>query len=374
MLEAQASAVAAAEQTAAAAGELPDPELMFGIADVPIDGSDQFSLRRDNFTETQIGLTQEFTRPEKRRLRRLRGNDVAAVANAELESMALEIRRDTALAWLEVWWRQRAAELATGTATAADLQVQALDIAYTAGRATQADVLATRVTLELLRDDVSDLEQKGNDARSGLSRWIGSAADRPVPAELPSWSAPRALADLLGESHIHPLLTITARQAIVAADDVRLAKAAYKPDWTVGVYYANRIEYADFFGVNFTVGLPMFTADRQDRSLAAGLEQKNRAEQLHEDLERQHTAQIRQSFSNWQSLQERIARYDSNILPQGVRRTEATRLAWQSGQGTLAAVLDARRVDLENHLKRLQLERDAAAARIALQYLAGEQP
>ncbi|MEO8224756.1 MAG: TolC family protein, partial [Gammaproteobacteria bacterium] len=333
-----------------------------------------FSLRRDNFTETQIGLTQQLTRPEKRRLRRQRGQDVAAVASAELESMALEIRRDTALAWLEVWWRQRAAELAMAAATAADLQVQAMDIAYTAGRTAQADVLTARVTVELLRDDVADLEQKGHEARNELSRWIGSAADRPVPAELPAWTPPPALPDLLGDAHTHPMLTATARQAAVAADEVGLARAAYKPDWTVGVYYANRLDYADFVGVNFTVGLPMFTADRQDRSLAAGLEEKNRAEQLHEDLERRHAAQIRQNYSNWQRLQERIVRYDSSILPQSLQRTEAARLAWQSGQGSLAAVLDARRVDLQNQLRRLELKRDAAAARITLRYLAGEQP
>ena len=65
---------------------------------------------------------------------------------------------------------------------------------------------------------------------------------------------------------------------------------------------------------------------------------------------------------------------NGEILPQGARRIEAARLSWQSGQGTLAAVLDARRTDIEQRVKRLDLQADAARHRVELLYLAGEAP
>lgn len=65
-LEAQASA---ALETAVAARQLPDPQLVTGIQDVPVNTSDAWSLRRDSDTQIQAGLMQEFPRAEKRRLR-----------------------------------------------------------------------------------------------------------------------------------------------------------------------------------------------------------------------------------------------------------------------------------------------------------------
>src|SRR5437879_10481185 len=106
--------------------------------------------------------------------------------------------------------------------------------------------------------------------------------------------------------------------------------------------------------------LPIFTADRQDRGLVAKLKDKDRAEQLQEDVWRQQAALAHQSLANWLRLRERLMRYEQEILPQSTQRLEAARLAWQSGQGVLVAVLDARRVDRENRRKRLELEREAA--------------
>ena len=67
-------------------------------------------------------------------------------------------------------------------------------------------------------------------------------------------------------------------------------------------------------------------------------------------------------------------RYEREILPRSAERSAAARLAWQSGQGSLAAVLDARQVELENRMQRLTLRRQAAAARVTLDYLTGQEP
>ena len=82
----------------------------------------------------------------------------------------------------------------------------------------------------------------------------------------------------------------------------------------------------------------------------------------------------RQSLADWQLLQERLAHYDRDVLPQSAERIAAARLAWQSGQGALVGVLDARRANLENRMKKLELERKATVDRLNLLYLTGDQP
>ena len=68
-LVAQDSAVAASREMAAAAGRLPDPTLKFGVENLPVNGPDAYSVTNDFMTMRQIGVTQEFTRGEKRQLR-----------------------------------------------------------------------------------------------------------------------------------------------------------------------------------------------------------------------------------------------------------------------------------------------------------------
>src|SRR5437016_4995321 len=68
-LSAYDSAIASSREMAVAAGALPDPVLRVGVDNLPIDGGDRFSVARDFMTMRRIGLTQEFTRSQKRELR-----------------------------------------------------------------------------------------------------------------------------------------------------------------------------------------------------------------------------------------------------------------------------------------------------------------
>lgn len=374
LLEAQSAAVASARQRAVADAQLPDPRLSFGVSDFPIDTRTAYSLRKDDFTMTTVELMQDFPRAQKRRLRGERGEREAEMSEQELAALNLSIPRDAALAWVDVWWPERALELARAAAHDADLQAQAAEISYRTGRATQADVLAARVDFQVVGDVVAEWTQRAEQARSALSRWIGADADRPIRSELPTWDPPPDLAALLRRVRTHPLLNSAAKQVEVAQAELGLARLAYKPDWSLGLEYAFRFERSDFIGLKFSMDLPVFAANRQDRGLAAKLHEKNRAEQLQEDVWRQQSALAHQSLANWLRLQERLMQYAQVILPQSTQRLDAARLAWQSGQGTLIAVLDARRVDLDNRLKRLELQRDAAMNRLNVQYLAGEQP
>src|SRR6185295_10738421 len=68
-LAAQDRAVFASREMAVAAGQLPDPTLKAGVENLPVDGTDAFSLTKDFMTMRRIGVMQEFTSTAKRQLR-----------------------------------------------------------------------------------------------------------------------------------------------------------------------------------------------------------------------------------------------------------------------------------------------------------------
>jgi cobalt-zinc-cadmium efflux system outer membrane protein len=370
-LEAQRAAADGARESVAAASQLPDPRLSFGISDLTITGPDSYSLRRESDTQIMTGISQDFPRGDSRRLRGVRAQHLADWQDSELQRLRRDIERETALAWIDAWKPERAQALALAAAEQAELQTQAADIAYRAGKASQSDLLAARVALEMLRDEIAADKQAAAHARNQLSRWIGAAAFRPLPPALPQRPLP-ALASLQQQMTSHPHLDANAKQVEVAQDEVALARQAYKPGWNVELDYGYRPEYADYATLKVGIDLPFFTHNRQDRELAARLAELNRMEALAEDGRRMHLAELRLNYRDWELLQQRLEHFDQLILPQAESRGDAARVAWQSGAGTLMQVLDARRAALALRLQRLDLEADNARHLAQLRYLAGE--
>jgi outer membrane protein TolC len=374
LLLAQEAAVRAARESAVAASQLPDPQLSFEVRDLPANGEDRYSFTRDSGTQSMLGITQEFPPGDTRRLRGERAEHETDLAEQMLMASRLQVRRDAGLAWLEVWRTERALELTQASEREAQLQLQAVEIGYSAGRATQADILAARVALSLVQDESANLRQQSSHYRNSLSRWIGEAAYRLLCPDLPAWGALPAITTVLERLRTHPLLNAEARRVDVAAAEVALARQAYKPGWRAGLVYGYRPAFSEMVTLQLGIDLPVFTASRQDRTLAAKLAEQDQAEQMRDDQFRQQAAEARLNNADWQLLQERLRRYDTDILPQSEQRIQAALAAWQSGLGILPVVLEARRMALDNRLKRLDLELDAARRRINLQYLAGERP
>lgn len=368
LLTGREAKIQAEEQQAVAAAQLPDPQLSGGLNELPVDTSEAFSTSRDNFTEFRIGLSQEFPRAEKRRLQGARKQLDAATDRAALDNERRMVRRDASLAWLEVYEAEQGLQLTQRLADEADLQVQSLEKDYGNGRASQADWLASKVDAGLAADKAHDWLHHVLRARQGLARWIGDAAERPIAAALSMPAVSSPLPGLMADADHHPVIGGLDRQIEASATDIALARQSYKPDYSVEVYYAYRRDFSDFVGVQFKMGLPYFTKDRQDRGLAAALQQSRASEQRKRDLLRELHAEVSQDYTDRRHYQERVAEFDAAILPDAMRRIEAARSVYGSGRGSFDAVLQARRGLLEVQLQRLALAVEAARAQVRLDY------
>jgi len=370
LLTGREAKIHAEEQQAVAVAQLPDPQVSGGLKELPVDTPEAFSTRRDNFTEFTIGLSQDFPRAEKRRLQGTRKQLDADTDRAALDNEQRMVRRDASLAWLDVYEASQGLKLAQRLADEAALQVQSLKKDYGNGKASQADWLAAKVDLGVAADKAHDLLHHVLRMREGLARWVADAAQRPIAESLtmPGFSSP--LPGLLTGADHHPVIGGLDKQIEASSTDIALARQSYKPDYSVEVYYAYRRDFADFVGIQFKVGLPYFTKNRQDRGLAAALQQSRASEERKRDLLRELHAEVSQDYLDRQHYQERVADFDASILPDAQHRVEAARSAYQSGRGTFDAVLLARRGLLDVQLQRLTLAVEAARAQVRLQYFA----
>ena len=373
LLTGREAKIRAEEQQAVAAAQLPDPRLTSGLKELPIDSSEAFSTRRDDFTEFTIGLSQEFPRSEKRRLQGARGQLDADSDRAALDNERRIIRRDASLAWLDVYESQRGLDLTRRLADEMALQVQSSGNDYRNGRASQADWLAAKVDAGLAADKAHDWVHHVLRTRAGLARWIGDDARRPLAESLAMPGILSPLPSLMARTDHHPVIGSLDKQIEASATDVALARQSYKPDYSVEVYYAYRRDFPDFVGVQFTVALPYFTKNRQDRGLAAALERTHAGEDRKRDLLRELHAQVNQDYLDRRHFNERVADFDASIVPDAQHRVEAARGAYQAGRGNFDAVLLARRSLLDVQLQRLALAVESARAQVRLDYWSASQ-
>ncbi len=369
LLDAQRATVRAARERAVAMRQLPDPMLLASVQNLPVNGEDRYSLSMDPMTMTSIGVMQEFPLPGKRRLRGRAEALMADAGDAKLTALERAVQRDTAMAWIDLWFPERAAELAQAMAIEAGRERGAAEIAYRAGRAPQADLLAADVELEMLHDRARRLEQEAAQARAQLTRWTGAPVEGPVAADVPALPEPPELGALLATLERHPELAQAGFEVAAAENNVALARQGYWPDWRVEAMYGWRPDFDEMVSVQVGIDLPVFRGSRQDRDAAAASEQLAAGEATREDMARQLRAMATGAHQAWSQARVRLARYDDAIVPLAGARAEAALAAYRAGKAELGGVLMARRAALDASLMRLELQMDVLKQRVELRYL-----
>jgi len=372
-LAAQAASAASAAALVPAAGQNPDPKLIAGVENLPVEGGDKWSLTRDFMTMRRVGVMQDFTRGSKLEARTARQDAEARREAAILEMQRAELRREVATAWLERYYAQRSRALVDAMLAEASLQSDASTAELAAGRASAADALAARALRATLLDKRLEVDRTSRRAEAMLSRWLADDASR-EPASLPDFTR---LAHHTGALEVdverHPHLAMYAPMIEMAEAELRLAETAKQPDWSVEASYAQRGPgFGNMVSLMFRMDLPVFAGRRQDPAI----ESKRRAlEQVRaqaEDARRKHVAEIRASLAEWEVAAARLERQRDDIVPYAEERARLVQSAYAGGRADLASVFDARRMALDARLNAIGAEAELARAWAQLAFLVPE--
>jgi outer membrane protein TolC len=372
-VDAQDQSIIAMKEMGVAAGQLPDPVLKLGIDNVPADGPDRFSVARDFMTMRRIGVMQEITRSDKRKLKAERYEREADRAAAEKSAAIAILHKDTAVAWLDRYYLERMRGVVVSQAQEANLEIQSAESAYRAGRGSQVDVYSARASRVALDDRLSELDRKLKNTNTMLERWIGIAVQLPLGGAPDISKVPLAGHSLEQDIEGHPEIAMLARQVAIAQTETELARANKQADWSVEVAYQQRgPAYSNMFSVGVSVPLQWNAKNRQDREVASKTALTQRAQAQQQDMVRAHVAEVRSMLNEWDNGRERVARYERELVPLAKDRTEAALAAYRGGKSDLSSVLAARRNEIEVRTQTLQLEMETARIWAQLNYLLPE--
>ncbi|HEY5636441.1 MAG TPA: TolC family protein [Burkholderiales bacterium] len=370
-LAARRHAVSAAGEMVGRAGELPDAKLRFGLENLPVNRANRFRFDQDFMTMRAIGVMQEFPNAAKREARNLRAERARDLETSGLAAERVAVRRETALAWLEVHYAERALEVLEHLAGSFKLQIEAVASGVAAGRQNAADSFALRQAEERAFDRVLEQRRQVARARIALATWIGAAAQRPLGAAPDTARLPAPREDLLARLAAEPMLRVFGEREDLARAEVALARTTKESDWSLEVGYAQRSpSFSNMLTVMVTLDLPWQSERRQDRDVAAQLALAERARAEREDARRTREAEVRGWLADFDAAAARLARVESLQQPLARERAEAALAAYRGGRGELAPVLEAARNQTETELALVgaQTARARAWARLAHLY------
>ncbi|HZE91047.1 MAG TPA: TolC family protein [Rhizobacter sp.] len=369
-LVAQDAAASASREMAVAAGQRPDPTLKVGINNLPINGPDRFSVSSDFMTMRSVGVMQEITRADKLKARSARFDREAEAAETARALALANLRRDTAMAWLDRYYQEQMLDVLRSQRAEAGLQIEAADAAYRGGRGGQVDVFAARSAVALIDDRMRQSERQMASAKTRLARWVGDEAMQPLGTAPPLTAVRLDSSNAESQLAHHPEIAMMVKQEEMARADADIAQSNKHSDWSVELMLSQRgSAYSNMVSLNVSIPLQLDPKRRQDRDLAAKLAVVEQMRDQREEATREHLAETRSWLQEWQSDRERLSHYDSTLIPLAAERTRAAMATYRGGGGPLAAVLEARRLEIDTRMDRLRLEMEAADRWAQLEYL-----
>ena len=372
-LQTRASAISDA---AVADGQLPDPKLKTGLYNLPVD---DFDIDREPTTQLRLGLVQAFPRGKTLQYKQQQTEWLAEAEMANSEITGRKLVRDVRRNFLELYYQVQAEQVVRESRK---LFAQLVDITqahYGTGRVSQQDVLRASLELSRLDDRTTRILNEADRSRAALMKWIGDAALLPINGHFPGLPKLPSKEEIAATLPEHPLIRSETAKLQASKRKIRIASEQYKPGWSAGLEYRKRFgddpkgdSRADMMAAMFTVDLPMFTKNRQDKRLSASVQMAESAQLTRDDRLRELKRMLDTDYANWSRLGERASLYEGELVRDAAANVQASLKAYQSGVTEFTTLMRARITDLDVRLQDLRIRVDRAKSQANLLYIAGE--
>jgi len=317
-------------------GALPDPVLSLNAMNFPVD---TFSSTQENMTQLQLGVSQAIPFPGKLTLQQEAARHQAEAAQMDAREYRLLLIRNVRIHWWNLAWLDKALETVRHNLVLLRQLVRIAETKYKTGKGLQQDVLLAQLELSRLLQREIALKSERARVQASLNALLGRKADTAV--RLPrDWPHDLARIDV-EPAHLkqqarntRPML-LALRARLQAADSrVALAERDYYPDFKIGAAYGLRQgsnpltgrRRPDFASLMFSMTLPLYQGDKQDRAVDQRQAEKARAEFAWQDAVYRVDAEIDAAAVEFQRAREQVSLFETGILPQA-RQTTASMLA-----------------------------------------------
>ena len=357
-------------------GALPDPKLLLGAVNVPVD---TFDLSQEAMTQLKVGIRQEFPRGDSLEIKQQQSQLLSHSAMAQAQDARRKLMRDVREAYLNLYYEVAALEIVAETKKLFSKLVSITESNYAAGRVNQQDVVQASLELSRLDDRTAKIKGMEESYRAELAQWVGEQAWDPIDDTFPEIPEVPSVREINAVITSHPSIKAQAARVNASRKSIEIARQDYKPGWSASLDYgfrsgnnpdgSSRSDLATAL-VNFDI--PLFTSNRQDRRVSASQEKTNAAQYEMDDKLRQLKRSYEKELHLWRRLDERAVLYRDNLLASAKDNTRASLQAYQSGVTEFNTLMRAQITELDVRLEDLRVRVDHASSQVRLLYITGE--
>ena len=366
-------------EEAIAANELPDPKVMVGLANLPIDS---FAFDQEPMTQFRLGINQSFPRGATRELLSKKIGLQSQISPIDREKRVANVRLEVTGLWLDAYMAAQSISLIENDR---DLFEQLVDITsarYTsaAGLSRQQDLIRAELELVRLDERLTALRQRQDSNKQRLAEWLPyEVVSLPFNTELPELQPSEAELTGLNQAaeffRDHPIIRANEKQIAIAQTQVEIARQSFKPSFSVGASYGYRdrtpqgIYRDDFVSFDLNFDLPIFTKNRQQPRLRASQYRASARQTEKMLLIKELFARYQDAQAQLEMLDERRVIFNDSLLSQLSDLTEATLSSYTTDEGDFEEVMRAYIAQLNANIELLQLDIDRLKVISILDYL-----
>lgn len=373
----------AMRDTGLASATLMDPKLKVGFGGLPVDS---FQFDEDPMTNISVGLMQQFERGNTLDLQQKKASQQADGLALQVEARELTVANSMTQLWLELGYQQVAEGVMRENRRLLVELENYVQTNYSIGKSEAQDLLNAQLQVSKLDEKLQANQQVQRRLISQLSEWLGSdwLGTQAISSQVLDsqgtlkatnqidWSVleNKLATNLDSTKHYqllmeHPLVKITDATISSNQTQVELAEQAYTPQFGVEVMYAHRQANnmagepaSDLVSAYLTVDIPLFTGNRQDKTLSAAQHQVGAAKSQKDTLLAQMNAQVNALLVDKANLTQRLERYQRSLLPQASARIRAVERGYQNNTAQFNDVISATADELALKLEQQRLITD----------------
>ncbi len=358
-----------------AAGQLPDPKVSVGLANL---ATDTFDFDQERMTHLKLGFSQAFPRGKTRKLKQAQ-LDLQSQKYPYLRADRIgQITLHVGSQWLDLFETQESIRIIKDSQRLFENLVDVAESSYSSAiaKTNQLDIVQAELELSLLNDRLTVLEQGHQMQLAQLSRWLNRdlGENSVVDKQLPNIDLTEKEDIGLRQFMRHPAILSVDKNIESEAVAIKLAEQQFKPAWSLNAGYGYRsndpsgLDRSDLLSVGVSFDLPIFTAKRQDKNLDAAVQSHSALLTDREDVIRKLMAINAENSEAIVGLRKRAKLYQEELLPQTRESVEIALRAYSSDEGTFNDVIRAQIAELDASLQLLKINVEIQKRILSVKY------
>lgn len=356
-----------------ASATLMDPKIKVGVTGLPVDS---FEFDEDPMTNISVGLMQQFERGSTLDLKQRMANQQADGLALQVHARELEVANAITSLWLELGYQQASEQILREKRRLLKEMEGFVRTNYSIGKSEAQDLLNAQLQVSKLDEKLLANQQMQKRITGQMSEWLGDEwlttatslnANGPLNwAKLEdTLSSTNAQTNYYAKLSQHPMVKMADVNISVNRTQVDIAEQAYAPQFGVELMYAYRQANnmrgepaSDLVSAYLTLDVPLFTGNRQDRSLSSAQYQVGASQAQKDTLLKQLNAKVNALTFERDKLKQRLSRYQSTLIPQASDRIKAVERGYQNNTAQFNDVILATSDELALKLEHQRLLTD----------------